>query len=190
MISILAPLTGRDGSKDEEVFGYQISILAPLTGRDSGFDGAKVVRMISILAPLTGRDATASGVTSAGAISILAPLTGRDGREDYAEWLNNNFNPRAPYGARPEDQPADAADNRFQSSRPLRGATHNKRVLEVLVPISILAPLTGRDADFVSKWFHKGISILAPLTGRDLCSRSNPLISRLFQSSRPLRGAT
>ena len=100
------------------------------------------------------------------------------------------FNPRAPHGARLFDAKA----QRFP-----RG-------------ISIHAPLTGRDVIFVDEATQLTISIHAPLTGRDQDGRAeakclqhfNPRAPhgarrerlpihpkhRLFQSTRPSRGAT
>ena len=56
----------------------------------------------------------------------------------------------------------------FQSSRPLRGATRISTASPTAIPISILAPLAGRD----------------------MAAGLNPVLSAIFQSSRPLRGAT
>ena len=102
---------------------------------------------ISILAPLAGRDdAPAPDAIIALKISILAPLAGRD----LAKFHNTSLPPK------------------FQSSRPLRGATFS-------LPGSIRrrsyfnprAPCGARPGH----WF------LSPPGG-------------IFQSSRPLRGAT
>ena len=80
----------------------------------------------------------------------------------------SHFNPRAPYGAR--QRPADMSNavKVFQSTRPIRGATQDDRILQVVLRISIHAPHTGRD-DFA------------------LCADLAP---RRFQSTRPIRGAT
>ena len=79
----------------------------------------------------------------------------------------------------------------FQSTHPLRGATgiFHHRALALL--ISIHAPLAGRDLtpDALSFAFL-GISIHAPLAGRDPDHYFNAVAIRLFQSTRPLRGAT
>ena len=101
----------------------------------------------------------------------------------------------------------------FQSTRPLRGATAQDALEAYNRQISIHAPLAGRDhythtdIDFLSK-----ISIHAPLAGRDhyynmlrselsyfnprapcgarLFRASPARAARVFQSTRPLRGAT
>ena len=78
-----------------------ISIHAPLTGRDSLAILSVYFLTISIHAPLTGRDSRATGLTTVmidfnprapyGARLLIVILTG----------LDVDFNPRAPYGARP-----------------------------------------------------------------------------------------
>ena len=80
----------------------------------------------------------------------------------------SDFNPRAPYGARPYKSPA-----------------QGRHTL-----ISIHAPHTGRDFTVLAIANLPGISIHAPHTGRDKCRRF-PIIPILrFQSTRPIRGAT
>ena len=79
----------------------------------------------------------------------------------------------------------------FQSTRPLRGATAlHARQQGTAVPISIHAPLAGRD--LVIGLLHKirKISIHAPLAGRDGKMRRDKITTKRFQSTRPLRGAT
>ncbi len=145
------------------------------------------------------------------------------------------FNPRAPYGARLTSRMIWSGTPTFQSTRPLRGATPAAPPRSAAAsPISIHAPLTGRDLVATILGHHGGISIHAPLTGRDApavaapaaerisihapltgrdmtkfwcaCPRANfnpraPYGARqdaekeeelqlLFQSTRPLRGAT
>ena len=56
-------------------------------------------------------------------ISIHAPLAGRDGREQRHDPQVAHFNPRAPCGARPRCAAVGTRSFRFQSTRPLRGAT-------------------------------------------------------------------
>ena len=167
-ISIHAPLAGRDGPRHKIYTGFGISIHAPLAGRDR-------VR-------LPGR-----GV---GAISIHAPLAGRDCCGMYVVALNQHFNPRAPCGARPIRSRRTRPRWRFQSTRPLRGATLS--MLTELTPgrISIHAPLAGRDAGPQGPKGDTGISIHAPLAGRDGPVQRWFTSECAFQSTRPLRGAT
>ena len=57
--------------------------------------------------------------------------------------------------------------------------------------ISILAPRAGRDLCGTGQSPPaQEISILAPRAGRDIIQQSKTLASEIFQSSRPVRGAT
>ena len=78
---------------------------------------------ISIHAPLAGRDGGGSNGPHKKKISIHAPLAGRDGREQRHDPQVAHFNPRAPCGARPRCAAVGTRSFRFQSTRPLRGAT-------------------------------------------------------------------
>ena len=79
------------------------------------------------------------------------------------------FNPRAPCGARPYSSMIHCTSVRFQSTRPLRGATVNFTHKPSAVTISIHAPLAGRDLEQFGKVrvVMVTISIHAPLAGRD-----------------------
>ena len=57
-----------------------------------------------------------------------------------------DFNPRAPRGARRFEQFPIQTLSEFQSTRPARGATNHKRILQILITISIHAPREGRDS--------------------------------------------
>ena len=126
-------------------------------------------------------------------ISIHAPLTGSDGcipqekaigyyfnpRSPYGERpnpvrnidLSMDFNPRSPYGERQIFLPPTNAERRFQSTLPLRGATRANVDPGQLRPISIHAPLTGSDVILPPFFPPFYISIHAPLTASDpVCS--------------------
>ena len=80
----------------------------------------------------------------------------------------NYFNPRAPCGARPFKQTTKMAWDKFQSTRPVRGATQLHRALADYVDISIHAPRAGRDRRSASSSMTaSSISIHAPRAGRD-----------------------
>ena len=125
-----------------------------------------------------------------------------------------DFNPRAPYGARPSKDTTGKIQIKFQSTRPIRGATlRNKSLsygaknfnprapygarpsavsrLSPVSRISIHAPHTGRDRKTAQKITDmRRISIHAPHTGRDSVSGLMYTDSGTFQSTRPIRGAT
>ena len=146
---------------------------------------------ISILAPRAGRDMPAcSRRIRAARFQSSRPVRGATTASSLSRRRSPNFNPRAPCGARPRFFiRSDGAVNisilapragrdprlirscrpphRFQSSRPVRGATWSAPGAEPRRRISILAPRAGRDNDNKGNTEHKGISILAPRAGRD-----------------------
>ena len=100
------------------------------------------------------------------------------------------FNPRAPCGARRSFYGKAHVIDHISIHAPLAGRDHILVFQRSGGPISIHAPLAGRD--------HNGarlvgvsqlISIHAPLAGRDHGNQS-ARGNILFQSTRPLRGAT
>ena len=125
-----------------------------------------------------------------------------------------DFNPRAPCGARPVTMYQIATKGKFQSTRPLRGATLAAE-LEVLdIPqFQSTRPLRGATSGSCTSWpavryfnprapcgarltrapegeLASRISIHAPLAGRDQIGKWVQKASYEFQSTRPLRGAT
>ena len=72
------------------------------------------------------------------------------------------------------DDAAVKADIKFQSTRPMRGATLVIPHIGLRRHISIHAPLAGCDAGRTVLSPLRGISIHAPLAGCDLLSRSGP----------------
>ena len=127
-ISTHAPLAGRDwGNKDLQHLAKHISTHAPLAGRDLRVsvnygqlayfnprapcgarpaDHAGQYRdiLISTHAPLAGRDSyTRNQIINKSEISTHAPLAGRDAMAQEVNAINENFNPRAPCGARRKD---------------------------------------------------------------------------------------
>ena len=101
-------------------------------------------------------------------ISIHAPLAGRDPGINLFSRRAYHFNPRAPCGARLTAPAFARLSFRFQSTRPLRGATYMWGCFGMPVTISIHAPLAGRD-------MNDGTIATTEIK---------------FQSTRPLRGAT
>ena len=100
---------------------------------------------ISIHAPRVGRDQLHSHQHLKETISIHAPRVGRD----FGTFPNMrggyNFNPRAPCGARLLHDSTMPFCVKFQSTRPVWGATLFMVAASVLCPISIHAPRVGRD---------------------------------------------
>ena len=101
-----------------------------------------------------------------------------------------NFNPRAPCGARPKPYGAQPQRQRFQPTRPLRGATSRLRPLNQRKTISTHAPLAGRDCGCILLLqIYKYFNPRAPCGAR-LSAPPKSVIYTIFQPTRPLRGAT
>ena len=169
-----APYGARRGRTGEPIRGAFISIHAPHTGRDLGY-GLQVRdgKLFQSTRPIRGATSVYEKGAQFKTISIHAPHTGRDPRRRRRWDRGSDFNPRAPYGARRSGRADPAAEsdisihaphtgrdstaslqrkslNRFQSTRPIRGATHRVARREPgSVRISIHAPHTGRDSAFV-----------------------------------------
>ena len=100
------------------------------------------------------------------------------------------FNPRAPCGARLPKQGRSAKCLRFQSTRPVRGATGSCRSGHTGRGISIHAPRAGRDGGPAAvRVFTRNFNPRAPCGARrcDNVTAHKPV---QFQSTRPVRGAT
>ena len=83
------------------------------------------------------------------------------------------------------------ASNRFQSTLPARGATHELVCAGYKLRISIHAPRTGSDARRCANYrVVCRISIHAPRTGSDLYIDWLVEFCMVFQSTLPARGAT
>ena len=121
-------LRGATGNGDDNVLELVISIHAPLARRDEAAQREHVVDLISIHAPLARRDI--AGPEAAGNVAY--------------------FNPRASCEARPSVRTYYAKMAAFQSTRLLRGATHQYQSQTDSDHISIHAPLARRDGDSIS----------------------------------------
>ena len=86
----------------------------------------------------------------------------------YTVVNKKGFNPRAPCGARRRGTWAISEEDKFQSTRPVRGATRPEYDSVQSEFVSIHAPRAGRDMIICSLWGRLG----------------------WFQSTRPVRGAT
>ena len=98
--------------------------------------------------PLRGATRVYALLQSAFEISTHAPLAGRDlGVISASVDEMNNFNPRAPCGARQlGTEYRNKGQKKFQPTRPLRGATLAEDRVGHGESISTHAPLAGRDA--------------------------------------------
>ena len=147
----------------------RISTHAPLAGRDCNSSRSCLTSSISTHAPLAGRDDFPTMVSqSKFAFQPTRPLRGATFMARSIFSVLQNFNPRAPCGARLRPQIA----------------------FLIHVTISTHAPLAGRDhAEHNGAEDHKNFNPRAPCGARLLPPLSLPRIL-LFQPTRPLRGAT
>ena len=146
-ISIHAPHAGRDLNLSSLMPAqFNFNPRAPCGARHPAPRSAAPPAPISIHAPHAGRDQHVGQHHEQEAeISIHAPHAGRDGARSACVMAFSHFNPRAPCGARPESQPQRWCFKKFQSTRPMRGATSDAQRKASLKWISIHAPHAGRD---------------------------------------------
>ena len=116
------------------VRGATLSMLIDLTGQK--FQSTRPVR---------GATARRDGHASVAQVSIHAPRAGRDVELSCTYPPLDGFNPRAPCGARPLRRCGEVGPLRFQSTRPVRGATEHLQGLQSSHRVSIHAPRAGRD---------------------------------------------
>ena len=96
--------------------------------------------------PCGARQRGRKGHHGQGGISTHAPLAGRDRYQQQDQRARQYFNPRAPCGARHDDSTTEKPwTDKFQPTRPLRGATFRALWYKFGYSISTHAPLAGRD---------------------------------------------
>ena len=169
LISTHAPLAGRDSMLHLTSRERLISTHAPLAGRDQlPSEVRECDDVFQPTRPLRGATSTQLIADSIMQISTHAPLAGRDPCVARFHRHEQDFNPRAPCGARPVTTPRPQPSTRnfnprapcgarptvwrnrkrlvqFQPTRPLRGATGRNHKTSQLKEISTHAPLAGRD---------------------------------------------
>ena len=101
-----------------------------------------------------------------------------------------NFNPRAPYGARPRKQRLINAFTNFNPRAPYGARPQELFGICLQTNFNPRAPYGARlDPKYIKDMYH-AISIHAPHTGRDCCKPRRKKSYCTFQSTRPIRGAT
>ena len=100
-------------------------------------------------------------------VSIHAPRAGRDPRISCWRCVGRCFNPRAPCGARHTGYMVYYLAAKFQSTRPVRGATQQEAQQRKAAQFQSTRPVRGA----------------TPLS-------ASPCSACVFQSTRPVRGAT
>ena len=145
---------------------------------------------ISIHAPLAGRDTAYCPLVLVVGISIHAPLAGRDGKRYNRSIAGESFQSTRPLRGATVAAGFRELDEDISIHAPLAGRDDADRAAKTLCGISIHAPLAGRDVEPILPRTHENISIHAPLAGRDWWIIILFLFVFIFQSTRPLRGAT
>ena len=161
-----SPCGERHAARDSR-FEQVISIHTPLAGSDEYTLSSSSTEPISIHTPLAGSDAHEVTYLVVVVISIHTPLAG----SDPAVWVSI------------------IATLLFQSTLPLRGATHRTAIALGRNHISIHTPLAGSDSlmpSCIIAWLFQST---LPLRGATHTERNGSLLT-LFQSTLPLRGAT
>ena len=163
------PVRGGTKERLERLITIKISIHPPRAGRDEQGADCSWSRSISIHPPRAGRDHTRGLLTtSATGISIHPPRAGRDGGPDI----------KIPHKCISIHPPRAGRDSRTRQS-------HSRS------RISIHPPRAGRDsAKACQGILRRAISIHPPRAGRDGRKPSGLMYSKIFQSTRPVRGGT
>ena len=105
--------------------------------------------------------------------------------------MAEDFNPRAPCGARRSGGCGKGLRTIFQSTRPMRGATQTRATEELRIYyFNPRAPCGARLIDQLEFEKYSTISIHAPHAGRDQTEAKTAKLDTKFQSTRPMRGAT
>ena len=123
-------------------------------------------------------------------ISIHAPRAGRDSFTYWIAESNQNFNPRAPCGARRFPWSSCSFATRFQSTRPVRGATEAHRHRTGPTTFQSTRPVRG-----ATNLSARQIRARRHFNPRAPCGARPKRMQKLerkseFQSTRPVRGAT
>ena len=168
-----------------------LSFAAPLAGRDSPARPSPTRRRhFNPRAPCGARLQHDFQRRQLAVISIHAPLAGRDCQRRSCAPRPRHFNPRAPCGARLPDDKDTCVVMEFQSTYPLRGATGIGRADAKGKNFNPRAPCGARRGGAANATHIGIISIHAPLAGRDAVVADFTKRRLIFQSTRPLRGAT
>ena len=141
------PVRGTTTGKGGDIYGDKISIHVPRTGHDGRsssslyaldvFQSTRPLRGATIVdglrdddkdkfqstCPVRGTTMCPVRPAAQKKISIHVPRTGHDRKSLACLFTISNFNPRAPYGARPVKGFRDLLMQGFQSTCPVRGTT-------------------------------------------------------------------
>ena len=117
--------------------------------------------------PVWGATASMRCMMARVMVSIHAPRVGRDRSKRPCVGATISFNPRAPCGARPRAPIRIIAARRFQSTRPVWGATSIPEYKEGMYEFQSTRPVWGATAGYRIVMHVHDVSIHAPRVGRD-----------------------
>ena len=192
-VSIHAPRAGRD---DRRVCAHvdvgAVSIHAPRAGRD--FDDsiiADTMAEFQSTRPVRGATRYEEACLEATVFQSTRPVRGATRTRDAACTSAQPFQSTRPVRGATSDDTEPPAPPVFQSTRPVRGAT-SCAGSSAQWPTSFnpRAPCGARLAGADRLREHLPVSIHAPRAGRDVLAAVRSAVEDLFQSTRPVRGAT
>ena len=127
MISIHAPRVGRDRCWSAQTSRPRhFNPRAPCGARRAAEGEAGQWNLFQSTRPVWGATDFARQITAENVISIHAPRVGRDVSAGRPSGTSPYFNPRAPCGARPSMPSLSSRAVKFQSTRPVWGATRGR----------------------------------------------------------------
>ena len=172
-VSIHAPHTGRDHGRGTSLGGGgSFNPRAPCGARPNINSFAFAYVLFQSTRPVWGATLGYEVEADECDVSIHAPRVGRDCVLDAASSTSRCFNPRAPCGARLWGLFLYPYFDKFQSTRPVWGATLLTSVTYLPISVSIHAPRVGRDIPVAAISDDTPVSIHAPRVGRDImCAR-------------------
>ena len=183
------PVRGATGSASRWQVNADISIHAPRAGGDLKAITPTLNARISIHAPRAGGDEFPMAVTKMRFISIHAPRAGGDSLLTAYSSFRTYFNPRPPCGGRLRRKETAEGGEQFQSTPPVRGATHFPSTSDRHPAISIHAPRAGGDRRGRLRLQQPPvISIHAPRAGGDECPRYGGISGGNFNPRPPCGG--
>ena len=186
------PVRGATVHTGIRAYDTSVSIHAPRAGRDDiGRSRRQSTAKFQSTRPVRGATHDHGRDRRGARVSIHAPRAGRDADQLRHICVINSFNPRAPCGARLAKVSDLSWGVWFQSTRPVRGATRAPAIAPVIFPcFNPRAPCGARLFSHIrclipSECFNPR----APCGARQAMTLHGFPFS-LFQSTRPVRGAT
>ena len=192
-ISTHVPRTGHDRCAASSHPGRKnFNPRAPYGARLGGVYVQPVGSDISTHVPRTGHDKSIVYIITFDLISTHVPRTGHDFFILFLLSILKNFNPRAPYGARPPSAlSACLISSDFNPRAPYGARLHDVAQLAGDLVISTHVPRTGHDdAGAVGLTPPSEFQPTCPVRGTTAILRTPPVQRPAFQPTCPVRGTT